>query len=64
MQAARLVAYKDGTFAAYQEKKLSEGKHFFVVLTHVAKKLVRVIFHLMKNNQAYELQLPKFSATA
>jgi transposase len=57
MQAARLVAYRDPTFAAYQEKKLAEGKHFFVALTHVAKKLIRVVFHLLKTNQNYQLQI-------
>lgn len=54
MQAARLVAYRDGTFAAYLDKKLSEGKHFFTALNHVAKKLVRVVFHLMKTGQNFE----------
>ena len=57
IQAARLVAYRDENFAAYQEKKLREGKHFFVVLTHVAKKLIRVVFHLLKTNQNYQLQI-------
>lgn len=58
MQAARLVAYRDETFTAYIEKKLSEGKHFYVALTHVAKKLVRVVFHLLKTNQNFA---PQFS---
>ncbi|MDR1821146.1 MAG: IS110 family transposase [Oscillospiraceae bacterium] len=57
MQAARLVAYRDPTFAAYQEKKLSKGKHYFVALTHVTKKLIRVVFHLLKTNQSYQLQI-------
>jgi len=57
MQAARLVAYRDGTFAAYQEKKLAEGKHYFVALTHVAKKLIRVVYHLLKTNQNYQLKI-------
>jgi transposase len=56
MQAARLAAYRDAAFHAYSEKKLSEGKHYFVVQSHVAKKLVRVIHHLLKNNQQYEPQ--------
>ena len=56
MQAARLVAYHDPTFAAYLEKKLSEGKHFFAALTHVTKKLIRVVFHLMKTNQNFQPQ--------
>ena len=54
LQAARLVAYRDETFHAYQEKKLAEGKHFFVAQGHVAKKLVRVIHHLLKTNSVFE----------
>lgn len=53
MQAARLVAYRDETFSSYFEKKLSEGKHYYVALTHVAKKLVRVLFHLLKTKQNF-----------
>ena len=57
MQAARLVAYRDGTFAAYLEKKIGEGKHFYNALGHVTKKLVRVVFHLMKTGQNFEPQM-------
>jgi len=56
LQAARLVAYRDETFAQYYAKKKSEGKHHFVALSHVAKKLVRVLFQLLKTNQAFEPQ--------
>ena len=51
--AARYVCQWDPTFAAYLEKKQSEGKHYYVALSHVVKKLVRVIFHLLKTNQRY-----------
>jgi hypothetical protein len=57
MQAARLVAYRDVEFGVYLEKKLCEGKHFYVALTHVAKKLIRVVFHLLKTDQDFE---PRF----
>jgi transposase len=56
LQASRLVAYRDETFGRYYAKKSAEGKHHFVVLSHVAKKLTRVIFHLMKNGQTFEAQ--------
>jgi transposase len=56
MQAARLVAYRDETFFTYFEKKLSEGKHYYVALTHVAKKLVRVLFHLLRTGQNFAPQ--------
>ena len=57
LQASRLVAYRDETFHVYQQKKLAEGKHFNVVQTHVAKKLVRVLHHLLKTNSAFEQKI-------
>jgi transposase len=53
MQAARLVAMKDTTFRLYMLKKKAEGKHHFVAIAHVGKKLVRVIFHMLKTNSAF-----------
>jgi transposase len=50
LQAALLVAIYDPSFKAYAAKKNQEGKHHFVVMSHVGRKLVRVIFHLLKNN--------------
>ena len=55
LNASRLVAMRDSTFHDYKEKKLAEGKHYFVALSHVTKKLIRVIFHLLKTNKAYQL---------
>lgn len=53
MQAAYLVPMRDPTFAAYLSKKRSEGKHFNVAKSHVGKKLIRVIFYLLKHNIAF-----------
>ena len=53
LQAARLAAQHDQTFGAYALKKRQEGKHYYVVLSHVGKKMIRVIFHLLKNNQEF-----------
>lgn len=51
IQAVRLVvAMHDSTFKLYQEKKKNEGKHHYVTISHTFKKLLRVIFHLLKNN--------------
>jgi hypothetical protein len=38
----------------YFDKKLGEGKHYNVALSHVVKKLVRVIFHILKYNAVWE----------
>lgn len=51
--AARGVVIWNSKFRDYMNKKLSEGKHYFVALSHVAKKLIRLIFALEKNGQDY-----------
>lgn len=56
LNASRLVAMRDKSFHDYKEKKLSEGKHYFVALSHVTKKLIRVIFYLLKTGKTYQPQ--------
>ena len=50
LEAARLVAMRDSTFKTYYQKKKAEGKHHYVANSHVAKKLIRVIHHLLIKN--------------
>lgn len=57
LQAARLVPMRDPAFAAYMSKKRAEGKHFNVARSHVGKKLIRVIYHLLKHNIAFVPQM-------
>lgn len=56
LNAARLVAMRDETFKAYLNKKKSEGKHFFVALSHTGKKLVRVVFQLLSTDSIFKPQ--------
>jgi len=51
--ATIFVCNWDPTFAAYLAKKRSEGKHYYVAISHAAKKLVRVIYQLEKSGQSY-----------
>lgn len=51
--AAKYVCIWDTTFSAYLAKKRSEGKHYFVAISHAAKKLVRLIFALERSGQSY-----------
>lgn len=51
--ATKYVCHWAQTFAAYLEKKRSEGKHYNVALSHATKKLVRVIYHLELSRQVY-----------
>jgi len=56
LNSTRLVCMRDSNFNDFKNKKLAEGKHYFIALSHVAKKLVRVIYYLLKTNKTYELQ--------
>lgn len=47
----------DMTFAAYFAKKRAEGKPHRVALTHVAKKLIRVIYALERQDTDYNASL-------
>ena len=38
--------------ATFLKKNLDEGKHYFVALSYVAEKLIRVIFHLQKTGES------------
>ena len=46
----------DMTFATYYAKKRHEGKPHRVAITHVAKKLIRLIFALEKQNIDFNSQ--------
>ena len=50
--ATQYVCMWDPTFKAYLAKKRSDGKHYFVAISHAAKKLVRLIYHLQTTGQA------------
>ena len=56
LNAARLVCMRDTTFKAYRDRKQLEGKHYYVASSHTAKKLIRVIFYMLKNNQQFVAQ--------
>ena len=54
--ATKFVCHWDPTFHTYLAKKRSEGKAYNVAVSHAAKKLTRVIFHLVKNNKPFVCQ--------
>ena len=37
----------------YHQKKIAEGKHYYVAMSHATKKLVRILFHLVIAREAY-----------
>lgn len=53
-QAAEKVCLWEPSFAAYLQKKRSEGKHYYVAISHVMKKLVRLIYALETKRVPYQ----------
>ena len=53
INAAKYVCHWDETFGAYLQKKISEGKHYNVAITHATKKLVRLIYAMEKSGRPY-----------
>ena len=55
-QVAKVCWIHDSIFNKYYLKKKAEHKHHFVILGHIEKKLVRVIYSILKNNTKYTSQ--------
>ena len=51
--ATKYVCLWDSNFAAYLAKKRAEGKHYYIAISHAAKKLVRLIFAMEKSGTPY-----------
>lgn len=45
---------QDPMFAAIYQKQVDKGKHFEVALSHVGRKLLHVVYSLLKSNKAYQ----------
>lgn len=52
--ATQYVCIWDPTFKAYLSKKRSEGKHYYVAVSHACKKLVRLIYRMQMTGESYQ----------
>ena len=51
--ATKFVCKWDESFGIYLGRKISEGKHYNVAVSHAAKKLIRTIYRMELTRQAY-----------
>ena len=51
--ATRFVCNWDENFGAYLHRKMDEGKHYNIAVSHAAKKLVRTIFCMVRTGCPY-----------
>ncbi len=52
-KAASLIYNRNDTFQYYYNMKRSQGKHHNVVIGHITKKLVSIIYSILKDNVAF-----------
>lgn len=54
--ASNIIRQHDNTFHEYYLKKSKEGKHHYVILGHIDKKLIRVIYTILKKDITFSSQ--------
>jgi transposase len=57
-QAALIAALKDPSLNLFYQKKLAEGKHNKTCIGAVSRKLVYIIYTVLKSNKPYEVRMP------
>ena len=55
MQASEIAVFKshDPLFTQVYQRQIDRGKHHLVALSHVANKMLHVVFSVLKNNRPY-----------
>ena len=54
IQAAKLLANYSPHFRTYLRLKISQRKHYNLAVSHVAKKLIHIVYYLLKTNQSFD----------
>ncbi|MBQ9482481.1 MAG: transposase, partial [Clostridia bacterium] len=49
-----MASFSNNIFAEYIAKKKAQGKHHYVAMAHGMKKMIRVIFRILKSGKDYE----------
>lgn len=49
----QFVCSNEPQFSAYLTKKRLEGKHYYVAISHATKRLVRLMYAMLKSNEPY-----------
>ena len=52
-QAAFVASNNDPVMRAYYQKKRAEGKHHYVALAGVERKILGIVFHVLKEDRNY-----------
>ena len=62
--AANVAAFKDPTMSEYYQSLRLRGKHHYVCISAVARKLCNIIFVILSENKPYDPYYPKHTQTS
>jgi len=51
--ASTVAAFKDPAIHAFYEKKVAEGKPYLTIIGHICRKMVSIIFAVLRDNKPY-----------
>lgn len=51
--ATCMASMTSPTFSSYVAKKKEQGKHYYVAIGHAMKKMIRIIFHVLKTGKSF-----------
>ena len=54
---AKTICVYNKEFRLYRERKMMEGKHFYLVMNNVANKLLRMVYAVIKSKKAFDIAL-------
>lgn len=57
--AASGAIHHDPALKAFYERKKAQGKHHYTCIGYICRKLINIIFAVLKNNQPYQPVFPK-----
>lgn len=52
--AAKCICKHNKEFKLYKERKMNEGKHYFLVMNNVANKILRTVYAVLKSGNPYD----------
>lgn len=57
--AATSALFHDPALKAYYERKKAQGKHHYTCVGYICRKMINIIFAILKTNQPYQPVFPK-----
>jgi transposase len=54
---AKTICIHNKEFKLYRDRKMMEGKHFYLVMNNVANKLLRTIYAIVNSQKPFDVSM-------